>query len=139
MGITELFYGLGGYDSDSEHESYNAYVPELKVTGTYIPFAEKHFNILCAGVHSVSVNSDSTGDPYDDRITAHLALAYADTFYDKLSGNPDAMGSSRHMAEASQLILNAYGVRDRYGRLMFPCHADDYRPYGKGLVADSSF
>jgi hypothetical protein len=140
MAITELFYDLGGYDSSSANVRHTAHIAVSKVTGTYIPFAVEQFNIYCKEVRTLSVADDTTGQPYDDRIIAHLALAYADTEYDHLSGDPDAgAGTGRHQSAANTLILNAYGVRDRYGRMVFPCHADEYRACGTMAVPDSSY
>jgi hypothetical protein len=140
--ILDRFYSIGGYVGATESSNLPHYVSTASVTGTYLPFAEVQFNKLCGDKHSVSViytgtSAPTTNDPYDDRIITHLALAYADMDYDKIHTDPDTGAAvNRHADMANNLMLQAYGARDRYGRLVFPVHADQLSACSTGYNVD---
>ena len=89
--ITQMFYNLGGYESDSTKSQYPDYISVDDAQNTYISFAVNEVNKLCFTEHTVSYDpvADTTGDVYDDRIIAHRALSFADMEYDKVRVDPD--------------------------------------------------
>lgn len=138
--IQDMFYKLGGYTTESDKEPY---ISITDATGTYIPLGAARFNAMCQNAKTASVNTSSstTGDVFDDRVIAELALYYADSSYDVLHIDPDTYQvENRHYTIAEKMVLDKYGVYDRkYGRVILPAYVDGTHAYSDLGVASLSY
>jgi hypothetical protein len=137
--ITEQFYRIGGYNSDLAKSKQPGYIAESAVTGDHIPMALETVNRLLEGCKILALTDDTTGNVFDDRIIALTALSFAEEEYDRLHNVGSGSSSAAHRSSANDLILAAYGVRDRYGRLVFPVHADDMQACSEGIKTELNY